>query len=44
MKPFSLKIPEPMLEKWRLAARRRKIPLSQMIREAVNREIEKDGR
>lgn len=42
MTPFSLKLPEGMLEKWREAAKRRKVSLSQLIRESVNREIEKD--
>jgi hypothetical protein len=44
MKPYSLKVPEATLELWRAAARRRKMSLSQLIREAVNREIARDGR
>ena len=42
MKGFLLKVPEGMLERWRQVATKRKISLSQMIREAVNKDIEKD--
>lgn len=41
MKSFLVKIPEGMLELWREAAGERKVTLSQMIREAVNRDIER---
>lgn len=41
MKGFFLKIPEGMLELWRDAADERKITLSQLIREAVNRDLER---
>jgi hypothetical protein len=45
MKGFLVKVPEGMLELWKKAAERRKVPLAQLIREAVNRDIqnEKDG-
>lgn len=41
MKGFFLKIPEGMLELWRDAAEERKVTLSQLIREAVNRDLER---
>lgn len=40
MKPFLIKVPEGMLELWREAAKQRKVTLAQMIREAVNKDIE----
>jgi hypothetical protein len=45
VKGFLVKVPEGMLELWKQAAKRRKITLAQMIREAVNRDIqdEKDA-
>lgn len=43
VKAFLVKVPEGMLDLWRKAAEKRKVTLSQMIREAVNRDIEKDG-
>lgn len=43
MKGFLVKVPEGMLELWKQAAKRRKMTLAQLIREAVNRDIEKDG-
>lgn len=42
MKIFPVKVPEGMLELWKKAAERRGVALAQLIREAVNREIEKD--
>lgn len=41
MKPYSLKLPEGMLDRWREVAKKRGMTLSQMIREAVNRDIER---
>ena len=41
---FSFKIAPQMLERWRAAARRRRVPLAQMIRDAVNRDIEAEER
>lgn len=41
---YSLKVPEGMLENWKAAAKKRKTPVAQMIREAVNREIESHKR
>ena len=40
MKMYSLKVPEGMLENWKTSAKRRKLTVAQMIREAVNRDIE----
>lgn len=40
MKGYLIKAPEAMLDRWREAAQRRKMPASQMIREAVNRDID----
>jgi hypothetical protein len=40
MKGFLVKVPEGMLERWRESAKRRKLTLSQMIREAVNKDID----
>lgn len=42
MKQFLIKLPEGMLERWRQAATKRKVPLAQLIREAVNKDIEKE--
>lgn len=42
MKGFLLKVPEGMLELWREVAGERKVTLSQMIREAVNHDIERE--
>jgi len=39
---FPVKVPEGMLELWKQAAKRRKVSLAQLIRESVNREIERD--
>jgi hypothetical protein len=41
MKPILLKVPEGMLELWKESAVDRKMTLSQLIREAVNRDIER---
>lgn len=41
MKIFPVKVPEGMLALWKQAAEKRKVPLAQLIREAVNRDIEK---
>ena len=41
MKGFLIKVPEGMLELWRQAAEERGSTLSQLIREAVNRDIER---
>jgi hypothetical protein len=41
VKGYYLKIPEGMLELWKEAAEDRKITLSQLVREAVNRDIER---
>jgi len=45
VKAFLIKVPEGMLELWREAAKRRKVTLAQLIREAVNRDLrdEKDA-
>jgi len=43
VKPFLIKVPEGMLELWRAAAVERGITLSQLIREAVNKDIERKG-
>lgn len=40
MKGFLVKVPEGMLERWRNSAKARKMNLSQMIREAVNKDID----
>lgn len=40
MKGYLIKAPEAMLDRWREVASRRKMPASQMIREAVNRDID----
>lgn len=40
MKSFLIKLPEGMLERWRETAVARKTNLSQMIREAVNKDID----
>lgn len=40
MKGFLVKVPEGMLERWRKSATARKMNLSQMIREAVNKDID----
>lgn len=42
MKAFLIKVPEGMLELWREAAKRRKMTLAQMIREAVNKDISEE--
>lgn len=42
MKIFPVKVSEGMLALWKAAAQRRGVPLAQLIREAVNKEIEKD--
>lgn len=41
MKSFLVKVPEGMLEIWREVAGERKVTMSQLIREAVNRDIER---
>jgi predicted DNA binding CopG/RHH family protein len=41
VKPFLIKVPEGMLELWKKEASKRGIPLAQLIREAVNRDIER---
>ena len=41
MKGFLVKVPEGMLELWRQAAQERGVHLSQLIREAVNQDIDK---
>jgi len=43
MKSFLVKVPEGMLELWRQAADERGSTLSQLIREAVNKDIERKG-
>jgi len=43
MKSFLVKVPEGMLERWRESAKKRGMTISQMIREAVNRDIEGKG-
>lgn len=40
MKGFLVKAPEGMLELWKRAAAERRVSVSQMIREAVNKELE----
>lgn len=40
MVQFNLKLPEGMLARWREAAGKRGTPLAQMIREAVNKDID----
>jgi hypothetical protein len=40
MKAVLVKLPEGMHELWKRAAKERKVTLSQLIREAVNRDIE----
>ena len=40
MKGYLIKAPEAMLDRWRDVAARRKMPASQMIREAVNKDID----
>jgi hypothetical protein len=40
MKPLLIKVPEGMLELWKVSAVERKMTLSQMIREAVNKDID----
>lgn len=42
MKAFLVKVHEGMLERWRAEAKKRKVTLSQMIREAVNHYIDGD--
>jgi hypothetical protein len=44
MKIFPVKVTDGMLALWKKAALERGVPLAQMIREAVNREIEKHPR
>jgi hypothetical protein len=40
MKPYLLKVPEGMLERWKETAAERGTSCSQMIREAVNKDID----
>lgn len=44
VKPFLIKVPEGMLARWREEATRRGVTLAQMIREAVNRDIDNAGK
>lgn len=44
MDQFNLKLPEGMLERWREVAEKRGTTLAQLIREAVNRDIEEGPR
>jgi hypothetical protein len=39
---FPVKVPEGMLSLWKKAALERGVPLAQLIREAVNKEIQND--
>lgn len=41
MKGFLVKVPEGMLVLWKKAAKDRKVPLAQLIREAVNKDIDR---
>lgn len=40
MKIFPVKVPEGMLVRWKDVADKRGMPLAQMIREAVNKDID----
>jgi hypothetical protein len=42
VKGFLIKVPEGMLDLWRQAAKRRKVPFDQLIREAVNKDLESE--
>jgi predicted DNA-binding protein len=44
MGQFNLKLPEGMLERWREIASKRGMTLAQLIREAVNKDIENGGK
>jgi predicted DNA-binding protein len=41
VKGFLIKVPEGMLERWKVIAKERGVSLAQMIREAVNKDIDK---
>ena len=41
---FSFKLPEGMLARWRSVAKMRGTSLAQMIREAVNKDIDNEAR
>ncbi len=41
---FLVKLPAAMLERWRISAQKRGMTMSQMIREAVNRDIDSSER
>lgn len=42
VKQFPIKLPEGMLARWKEAAARRKTTVAAMVRDAVNRDIEKE--
>lgn len=44
MKGFLVKVPEGMLERWKSVAKERGVTLAQMIREAVNRDIDAENK